>query len=126
MNVRTGMTPPVRLLLQCAAWGGATGAGPAGGPLGAVVTGAGTAGAAVGEEGPAVVTGVTMTPVTSPLMASFCFLLVVPRAMRVALIFAVAAARFSLSSGLRALGGARPKSASDAAVVLNVARTKPR
>ena len=79
---------------------------------------------AVGVEGPAWVTGVTMTPVTSPLTASFCFLLVVPRAMRVALIFAVAAARFSLSSGFRALGGARPKSASCAVAVLNVARKK--
>jgi hypothetical protein len=70
-----------------------------------VGAGAGTAGGAVrGDEGPAAVMGVTSTPVTSPLMASFCFLLVVPRAVRVALIFAAAATRFSLLSGDRDLG----------------------
>jgi hypothetical protein len=50
--------------------------------------------------------------------------LVVPRAVRVALIFAAAATRFSLLSGVRALGGARPKSASCAFAVLNIARRK--
>ncbi len=54
--------------------------------------------------------GVTTTPVTLPLTASFFFLLVVPRATRVAFIFAVATVRFSLSSGVRALGACKPKS----------------
>jgi hypothetical protein len=59
---------------------------------------AGAAGAVAGVDpsegaGPEVVIGVTMTPVTSPLMASFFFLPTVPRATRVALAFSVAAMR---------------------------------
>ena len=45
-------------------------------------------------------TGVMVTPVTSPVIADFCFLPVVPRALRVALAFAVAAARASADRGL--------------------------
>jgi hypothetical protein len=54
-------------------------------------------------EGPAVVgfvTGVMVTPVTSPLMVAFSLLLVVPLAARVALSLAVAAARASVDKGL--------------------------
>jgi hypothetical protein len=63
--------------------------------------------------------------VTLPLTASFCFLLVVPRAVRVAFDFADAAARFSVGSGVRALGACKPKSPSCAVALLNVARRKP-
>jgi hypothetical protein len=78
--------------------------------------------AAVGVVG--AVTGVTMTPVTWPLTASFCFLLVVPRATRVALAFAIWAARCSVVNGVRALGGPRPKSASVCVAFANAARTR--
>jgi hypothetical protein len=50
------------------------------------------------------VTGVMVTPVTSPMMAAFAFLLVVPRAARVARSLAVAAARATVD---RRLGGLR-------------------
>ena len=46
-----------------------------------------------------VVTGVIVTPVTFPDTAAFFFLLSVPRAMRVARAFAVAAARASTERG---------------------------
>ncbi len=45
------------------------------------------------------VTGVMVTPTTSPESAAFCFLLVVPRARRVALAFAVASARAATDRG---------------------------
>ena len=61
-----------------------------------------TAGVADCEAGAGFLTGVMITLVTSPLTASFCFLLVVPRAVRVALNFAVAAAFCSLVNGVRA------------------------
>ena len=57
------------------------------GAPGVVDTGCATGGAAVGA-----VMGVTVIPVTLPLTVSFCFLLVVPRASRVALAFAAEAA----------------------------------
>jgi hypothetical protein len=78
-----------------------------------------------GDEGAGAVTGVTVTPVTLPFTASFCFLLVVPRAVRVAFDFADAAARFSVGSGWRALGACKPKSPSCGVALLNVARRKP-
>jgi hypothetical protein len=72
---------------------------PGVGALGVVVTGcadgvAGDTGVSGAAGGAAVgaVMGVTMIPVTLPLTVSFCFGLVVPRAMRVALAFAAAAA----------------------------------
>ena len=64
--------------------------------LGHALAGAGATGVGAGE-GDATI-GVTVTPVTSPLMASFCFLPFVPRARRVARAFAVAVARFSVPS----------------------------
>ena len=54
-------------------------------------------------------------------MASFCFLLVVPRAARVAFNFAVATTRLSVGSGARILGACKPKSPSGALAVVNVA-----
>jgi hypothetical protein len=60
---------------------------PGMGALGAVDTVCADGGAAVGA-----VMGVTVIPVTLPLTVSFCFLLVVPRASRVALAFAAEAA----------------------------------
>jgi hypothetical protein len=65
-----------------------------------------------------------MTPVTSPLTASFFFLPTVPRALRVARNFAVAATRFSLTRGVRALGGCMPKSARVCVADANVASKK--
>ena len=50
------------------------------------------------------VMGVTTTPVTSPLIASFCFRLVVPLALRVALSFVAATAFCSTVLGARTLG----------------------
>src|SRR5580704_9662238 len=74
--------------------------------VGGVAAGAFGACSADGEVAAgALTTGVTVTPVTLPLTASFCFLLVVPRAARVALAFAAAAAFCSLVLGVRALGG---------------------
>jgi len=46
------------------------------------------AGCCAGEGAVTVVTGITVIPETLPVMASFCFLLVVPRAIRVAFAFA--------------------------------------
>jgi hypothetical protein len=80
-----------------------------GAPLGAAA-GAGPAGVAGGDAGAGCVTGVITTPITSPLTASFCFLLVVPRALRVAFSFAVATTRFSVASGWRTLRVCTPKS----------------
>ena len=45
------------------------------------------------------VTGVNVTPTTSPDTCAFCFLLVVPRAARVAFAFALAIVRASADSG---------------------------
>src|SRR5258708_39357040 len=92
-----------------------------GATAGAVATGAGPTCAAGGVAEARWVTGVTMTPVTSPLTASFFFLLVVPRATRVAFAFAVATMRCSAASGVLALGAGMPNSLSSAAL-LNVAR----
>ena len=85
----------------------------------------GVAGAGCADGGVAVgaVMGVTVTPVTLPLTASFCFLLVVPRAVRVAFAFAAAAAFCSLVLGAGTLGGSRPKSASVWIALENAART---
>src|SRR5271165_2419357 len=117
-----GAPPRVRLLRDSAVneTPAATGyfVGVAG--AGADVLGAGCA--AVGGVA-ALVTGLITTPVTSPFTASFCFRLVVPRAARVALSFAVAAARCSVVSGLRALGGGKPKSASSCVAAPNVETT---
>ena len=85
-----------------------------------VTGGSGAAGgAAVGA-----VMGVTMIPVTLPVTASLSFLLVVPRATRVALAFAAAAAFCTLVCGCGSLRGARPKSASVGTVLANVAWRK--
>jgi hypothetical protein len=72
-------------------------------PLGADVVEAPTAGVADGEEAAGAVTGVMVTDVTSPLTAAFCFGLVVPRALRVALNFAAAAAFCSTVNGVRGI-----------------------
>jgi len=90
-------------------------AGPARGSLEVVVASCAGAGAGVscgtsgtGDAGGAAVgsvTGIMMSPVTPPLTPSFCFLLVVPRATRVALAFAARAASSFAVNGVRALGG---------------------
>jgi hypothetical protein len=77
-----------------------------------------------GEAAAGAVMGVTVTPVTLPVTASFCFLLVVPRAARVALAFAALAASCSADSGARTFGGARPKSESVWLALAYAARTR--
>src|SRR5580704_387712 len=67
------------------------------------VAGAGCAGEAAGT-----VVGVMVTPVTFPLMASFCFLLVVPRASRVAFALAADAAFCAAVRGATTFRGCRP------------------
>ena len=59
----------------------------------------------VPSASPPATVGVIVTPVTLPVTKAFCFLLVVPRAMRVAFAFAVAAARFAAESGTYAFLG---------------------
>jgi hypothetical protein len=54
------------------------------------------------------VTGVTMTPVTLPVTACFCFDPIVWRAARVDARFATAAACFAVDSGAGFLRGVRP------------------
>ena len=58
-----------------------------------------------------VVIGVTLTPVTFPVMVAFCFLLVVPRAARVAFAFADAARRAAADRGCRGFFGWMSKAA---------------
>jgi hypothetical protein len=120
--VSRGVTPPGSLtwrryfgVLACEAGLGADEAGDTGGGEGGKAAGlAGVTGAPDGE-----VTGVTVTPVTPPEIASFDFLLAVPRAFRVARSFAAAAASCSAVLGACALGGAIPKSESSWAPVPN-------
>jgi hypothetical protein len=78
------------------------------------------AGADVDDDGD-VVTGVIVTPVTLPVMAAFCFLLVVPRASRVALAFAARAASCAVVKALRGFLGLSPKSASVDSALLYIA-----
>lgn len=60
--------------------------------------------------GAAATMGVTTTPVTVPLIPFLAFALFVPRAARVAALFAVAAAFCSTVSGVAAFFGGTPKS----------------
>ncbi len=64
-----------------------------------------------------------VTPVTSPVIEDFCFLPVVPRALRVALAFAVAAARASADRGLGDFFGAMASSARVVGALLNINAT---
>ena len=94
--------------------GAAAGTGPVGASVGAVATGVLAAGAgdATGAATGEVVTGVTTSfAVTDPLIPCFCTLPIVPRAFRVARLFATETAFSSADRGARALGGASPKSA---------------
>ena len=89
-------------------------------PGGAAVGVAG-AGCADGVAGTGVVIGVMLIPVTLPVTASFCFLLVVPRALRVASAFAAAAASSVPVRGAGAFRGSRPNRARMSVAVPNIA-----
>src|ERR1019366_718968 len=74
-----------------------------------------TGGAAVGA-----VIGVMVIPVTLPETVSFCFLLVVPRAMRVALAFAAEAAFWAAVRGAGTLRGSSPNTSSVSGALANM------
>ena len=86
---------------------------------GAVVEG-GVEGAVLKAEP---VTGMIFTPVTFPVTVAFCFLLVVPRALRVASAFAVAAARAAADSGLGIFLGWMASSVRTVGALLNINAT---
>jgi hypothetical protein len=82
---------------------------------GAAGCGAGPVAGATGA-----VMGVTLTPITLPVTSRIATLPLVPRAARVALAFAAAAAFSSVVSGFRAFFVGRPKSASTVGELPNV------
>ncbi len=69
---------------------------------------------------PGAAMGVMVTPVTFPVTVAFCFLLVVPRAFRVASALADAAARAAVERGARGFFGAMSKAARIAASPENI------
>ena len=103
-------------------------AGTAGVATAALVIPGADAVAGIGVDVPAgagsdaeLVTGVIVTPVTLPDTFAFSFLLVMPRASRVARSFAVAAMRASADRGTRAFFGAMSRAARAVVLLVNIA-----